>query len=130
MSYTEKLCGYSYKLDIPKDERISFAKKYFPDKDIDGMVEKWGEDWFYETFGNGRKINNEWVITNDYNDNLGWVYIIDSGESCDDINFKASFTEISEHMETLGTIIGPIDVDNFKAFAFNWYNGCECPLKF
>jgi len=129
MSYTEKLCGYSYKLDIPQEDRLSFAKKHFPDKDIDGMFEKWGDDWFYETFNN-RKTKNEWIIMLDYHNNLGFVYIVDNGESLDDIDFSVTFTEMSEQMETLGTIIGSIDVDKFKAFAFNWYNGSDCPLKF
>ena len=128
MSYTEKLCGYSYKLDIPDTEIIEFAIKHFPEKDIPSMIDKWGEDWFYETFGN--KTDNVWTLMKDYRGNLGFIYITDSGESCDDIDFSTTFIEMSEQMETLGVIIGPIEVDNFKVFAFNWYNGCECPLKF
>lgn len=131
MSYNEKLCGFSYKIDIPKEERISFVKKHFPKLDVDSLIEKYDDDdWFYEFMDNDRKSLGVWKLMLDYKNNLAWVYILESGESNGDIKFSVSLNEMEDYSDTLRNRIGDIDNDNFKAFAIDWYNGCDCPLIF
>ena len=139
MSYNEKLCGVSYKLDVPKEGRADFLKKAFPkDADtIDKYIEEWGEDWFWEYAYEkwDRKTHNVWQIMSDYKGSLGWVYVMDSGESNGDINFQITLSNMREYVDMFneaGLVITDevIDSEKLKAFAIDWYNGGDCPLIF
>lgn len=136
MSYNEKLCGISYKLDVPKEGRLEFLKGAYPNDDIDKYVEEWDDDWFYEFLCDkgDRKALNKWKIMSDYNGDIAWVYITDSGESNGDINFSITLSQIQDYISdvTEAKLFGVDEVDpnKVKLFAFDWYNGCDCPLIF
>lgn len=139
MSNTEKMCGISYKLDVPVKDRVDFLKKVYPDKveEIDKCVEEWEGDWFNEFLSDiqNRGEINKWKLMTDYNNDLAWVFLTDSGESYGDINFVITFQKMSEYYWEIvsANLVGledGVETNKLKAFAFDWYNGSDCPLIF
>jgi len=138
MSNNVKICGISYKLDIPKENRINFMKSVFPDKVdiIDKYIEDWGSLWFFEFLYDEThdEVLNKWTLMVDYKENLAWVYITEKEESFGDINFSITLSQMQEHVDRIKELnlfgIDGFDPDKVKAFAIDYYNGCDCPLIF
>lgn len=131
MSSNQKICGLSYKLLFPKDSTDKDKQAYVSkilDKEFTDE-----DDLFYALYEN-RDIKNKWVLTSDYNNDIGWMYITDTGESFGDINFKMSYVKMEQLRIELFEIMysnGEFqDLSGWNVFAIDYYNGSDCPFKF
>lgn len=139
MSSVYKFCGYSYKIkefdkDTPTEMIVDYINRkqnIFSENKINLKTEDDLWDYLYSVKYDNKWLN-KWAVIKDLKGNYGWVYLTDTSESCDDLDFNTT-SEIVRDLANLlcNRISRPINwITEIKIFAFEWYNGCDNPFEF